>query len=495
MKKLNRETLATCLLMLAVFCFFLLFFFKIHALVLFDTDDFLLAYGQRDALPTWQGWNPSRVLAESLAPIVTLFGAFVVDVFFKDHFLSVSFAYALTVSLLATALAWMVCRCLAKAQSRARLGLVLYFLVCHFWVFRTTETGNIHMLYAGNVSCYFYYVIPNLLNCLLVLWLMQMQMAGGSIRAGFAQLSFTQKSLFVLAAYFAIFSNIWASIILGVYVGACSLFDLIRMLRQKRFALGAYLKEHLLEAAILVFWAVQQVFELSGGRADSLGATSYGASLWNAVLVALDLLHTFNPLFLKCSLVILVLGVALAAWHKEKAFFARLALLATAFLVEGVYLTLTCARVSSGYLRRPDVNYGCFFFGMLLLLLCAGCILRHLPAAKSVIPLLLVIAVCNCNTPRRTFEESTMGGYPPAACMRYCNDILQQLQQADQEGRVTMCLVIPSFPAAPDNWPAATYGLCRYTEYFYKMGLLEKQIEITKHEIDFAKNAELLLYK
>lgn len=493
MKKLTREKIGVFLSLLAVSLFFVLFFFKIHPLVLFDLDDFIVAGAQRDAFIVWAGWNPARVLAETLGPLVTLVSAFGIDFFLQDHFLSVSLGYAITVSLFITGMCWMLLRCLAKG--RTRFVLLAYFLICHFWVFRTAESENTYMLFSGNLTCYFYYVIPNLLNCALVLWLVEMQQAHGSIREGFAACSYAKKSLFVLLIYFGVFSNIWSSIILGVYVGAIGLFDGIRRIREKRFSLPGYLKDHLVEEAILILWAIEQVYELSGARAASLDPGPYWPSFWNTVQVALAVLRSFNALFLKSALVIFVLGAALAVRHKEWGFFRKLLFLATAFLVEGLYMLFSCARVSGGYLARPDVNYGCFFYAMLVLLLCFEVIFRHLPSAATLLPLLLAIAVCNCNTNERTYRESTTGGYAPEACMRFCNDILEQMQEADREGRMTIKLVVPYFPAAQDNWPVAYNAMPRYTQYFYKMGLIEKPVVVTQFEVTSEKNAELGLYR
>lgn len=498
-KKRSAETLWTALLFAAIFLFFLNFFFRVHPIMIFDTDDWVLGFLQRDALPQWGAWNPAKVLPEVLMPLVTLFGAFGIDPFLQDHFLSVSFSYALTVSLFVTAL--MALLYFQMRKGPGRLALLAYFLLCHFWIYRTAPSSNLHMLYSGNATCYFNYVVPNLLNCILVLWLLRMSKtssgecpAGYSpIQDGFLRLPVWQQGLFVLLAYFAVFSNVWASIILAVYLGAASLFDGIRMIRDQHFSLAGYLKGHLLPAGVLLLWAVQQIFELSGGRASSISGGPFWQAVLNCLYSCLVLVRSFNKGFLISAILILLAGLILALIHKEKGTLYKLALLATSLVVGGIYLVLSCAKVGVGYLSRPDVHYGCFFFGMLMLLICADVVFRRLPPFKTVVPLLLVIVLCNCNTYFRTYQDSITGGYSPAACMRFCNDVMQQFLDAEEMGSDRLSLVVPLFDS-PGNWPISANAGYRFSNYFYKLGITEKKIEVTQLDPRNEKNIELNLW-
>lgn len=498
MKKCGMERWKTALVLIAVFLFFLLFFFKLHPIMIFDTDDWLYAYAQRTALLQWKGWNPAKILPETLQPLVTLVGAFGFDLFLKDHFLSISFSYALVVSLAVTSMAGMLYIQLRKGSGRVML--LAYFLLCHFWIYRTQAAGNLHMLYSPNATCFFNYVIPNLLNCTLVLWLMKMSSetpkepaAGYSpLQDAFLQLLAWQKGLFILLVYFAVFSNLWASIILAVYVGAVSLFDGVRMIRDRRFSLMAYLKGHLLPAGILLLWAVQQVYELNGVRAETVGGGPFWPGVLDSLRACVALALSCTRRFLLCSALILLAGLALAVFYKEKETLYRLGLLATSFCVSGLYLVLSCARTGSGYLSRPDVHYVCFFFGMLMLLACLDVILRKLPPVKTLMPLFLVIVLCHCNTSARTYQDSIMGNYSPAACMRFCRDVEQQFLDAQERGEERIVLVVPEF-GDEDNWPIARNAGPRFSAYFYKMGITEKEIEVIELDPQPEKNLELRL--
>lgn len=492
MKKLRRETLGTLFLFFLIFLFFLLFFFRVHPIVIFDTDDWGVSHMQRSALPQLHAWNPGKILPEILMPLVTLAGASIFGPLTQDHFLAVSLGYAVTVSLCVTVLAWLLYRMLDKGGTR--LALLSFFLLCHFWIYRKVRSGNLHMLYAANATCYFNYVIPNLLNCALVLWLMHLQRTGKSIQEGFVRLTRPLKALFIMAAYFSIFSNLFSSIITAAYVGTAVLFDLVRTVREKRFSLSRFFKSHLAEAAILLMWACLHLFELSGGRAADFRGEPFGQNLLRVIASLWTILYSLNLRFFLTALALLVLGGLVILRSRDGRSAYQLAVLFTVFLVTGLYLILCCAKVSGSYLARPDVQYGCFFYGMLILLVCAGAILRKIPRLKPMLPLLLVVILCNCNTPSRTFADPTMGGYSSQACLRFCRDVVQQFTEAEAAGQTQLTLIVPSFPASEDNFPLALYGGPVISEYLYKMGLTERLLEVSEMEVSPDKNIELGLY-
>lgn len=490
-KKSGMEKLKSALLIAAIFLFFVIFFFKIHPIMIFDTDDWVNSCFQRSALFWWGAWHPTKVLPEILMPLTSLFGAFGIDLLLHDHFVSISLAYALVVSLFITSVFGLLYSLLKKTKSNT--VLLGYYLLCHFWIYRTSENNNLHILYSGNATCYFNYVIPGLINCIVVLWLMHLQVSHGDLQKGFLACTPAQQGAFVLLTYLSIFSNIWGSITLAVYVGAVSLFDGIREIREKRFSLPGYLKAHLFECGILLLWAVQQIFEINGGQANHTDPGPFFPNVLSALYRCVVIYRSFNPYFRASAILILLLGILLAIVYKERDTLRKLAMLFTTLLVIGLYMVLSCARVCVGYIARPDAQYGCFFFGMMILLLCAETILRHLPPVRALVPLMLVIVLCNTNTGVRTFREANMGGFPPDACMRFCRDVEQQFMDAQEMGSDRLSLVVPRFDSV-DNWPIARYATYYFSDYFYKMGLTEKQIEVTQLDPQDQKNIDLRIW-
>lgn len=348
------------------------------------------------------------------------------------------------------------------------------------------------MFYTVNATCVFFYIIPNLLNCILVLWIMQLQMSGEAISKAFWQMSATKKSAFVFFVYFAIFSNLWASIFLAVYVSVAALFDAIQLLIKKKFVFSTYLKTHLLEISIVLLWAVQQVFELNGGRALAQTTSApYGSRLLETLHSCLNMIRGMNKHFLLVSIGIFIAGVVVIVMRRDQQDARKLLVLGCTFLIVGLYLILSCAFTEPGYISRPDVQYCVFFLAMLILLTCADTLLRcWYPAVKMGFPLLLAVAVCNCYTVGRTYLDSTSSLYSPAACMRVCNDIMQQFLDAEAAGKTQLVLELPDFQTS-NGWPLTDGTGDRFSNHFYRLGVTENYIEVTEMRYTLEKNAEL----
>jgi hypothetical protein len=89
-----------------------------------------------------------------------------------------------------------------------------------------------------------------------------------------------KKGIAVLLVYFAIFSNLFSSVILTAYVGTMLLWELVTQCRTHSFKLTAYIKENGIRLIIVLAWLISQIFEMNGGRADSVG----GGSLLSGVV-------------------------------------------------------------------------------------------------------------------------------------------------------------------------------------------------------------------
>jgi len=104
-------------------------------------------------------------------PVVSQFSAHVIYPLVGDYFFSLTIGYAAVVSAAVTLLTWMLYRHFRREGSGLFecVALALLFLICHFLVLRSAENQNRYMLLTENTCTYFYYVLPNLMNCMLVL--------------------------------------------------------------------------------------------------------------------------------------------------------------------------------------------------------------------------------------------------------------------------------------------------------------------------------------
>lgn len=483
----NKEKVLTRLFMGVLFVSFLIFFTRVHPIVLFDTDDWCYAYCHRDALPLWGVWNPIRVFPEVFMPLVSLLGRYCFELVFKDYLFSLTFSYALAVSSIFMIMVYHLY--IRFKEKTISIFLVSFFIICHFWIFRVSAEGNDYMFATIDACTYFYYVIPNFLNCILVLWMIK-KMDGGreSITPGYIE-----KSVYVFLVYFCIFSNLWAGIIIASYTGSVLLIDLAVKLKYKKFQVIPYCKRHVTEFIIMTLWSVSQVFELKGGRAKSIMVSGpYLESVKSTLKTLKQTLGNINHGFFFSAAVIVLAGGVVMIRNKRSQSLKLIAHMYTSFFIMAAYLVLSCAKAGSWYLGRPDVFYGCFFFGMIVVVYCAYEIVVHIPKLQSFIPLFLLIALVNCNTEGKTYRESTIRQISPKICMDISNDIVNQFLNAEENGKREIKIYVPFFDApSNDNWPLATYANTALSDHVYKMGIVKEKIMVTEIVPSKEKNLEL----
>lgn len=486
---IRTEKVIKWIFCVAVFVFFSIWFFRIHPLQIFDTDDWKYACYHREALPIWGNWNPTRVLPEVLMPIASMFGAYVIYPIFGDFFGSFSMAYSFTVSAVVTVLTVSMRKYLLSKTCTPNTAnlLTAFFLVCHFWAMRSESGFNRYMLLSANATTVFYYVIPNMLCTVWLLWTSRTSMLCHDA----AKRSNTVVGAYVVLTYFCLLSNLWSSIIIGAYVGSVLLADLIRRLGRKKFSVRSYVSDHRYQLLVLLLWVLVQIFELYGGRAGDFQNGSFLNGI-HAVFVSLyyEDLPFINHAFLVSTILITILGgVLMIQYSKDNC--REIEIWILSLLISTAYLVLSCAKTGAGYITRPDVLYVLFVYYMMIVLCCTHSIINYFPRIKSILPLLLIIAAVECNTGEKTYRESCVLQEEPEVVKHISEDILQQFKVADQEGKDHIILTVPGFNAQTnDNFPLGTYAGQRFSDLLYLYGAVDKHITVTAVIPTDEKNVE-----
>ena len=151
-KKMDRFFIV--LFFAAVFLFIMIWCAYIHPVQIFDTDDWAFAYKHREAVPIWSAWNPIRVFPEVFMPLVSTLGAFLVYPVTGDFFGSFTIAYAAAVAVAVVMLLYTMYKAILQkdVSEKTAIILVLFFLICHFWIMRNKNIGNMYMLYSWNAT-------------------------------------------------------------------------------------------------------------------------------------------------------------------------------------------------------------------------------------------------------------------------------------------------------------------------------------------------------
>lgn len=465
-----------------IFIYFIVFFTKLHPIILSDTDDWLYAFKVREAIPLWKVWNPSRIFAETLMPVVSEICAYTIYPVTGDFFKSLTFGYAFVISGTITALINVIYKYLFKKYNVKQyilIMVVLFFILCHFWIFRIADSGNNYMFKTVDACTHFYYVIPNIINCIMVIFMINNNYIQNYEESGGREdKTFKRNAFFIILVYFCIFSNIWSSIIIASFIASKLLLDLVYTIKRHEFNIVRYTRKQLLNLIILAVWFISQIFEMNGGRAALISSQSFTGEIFNVLNTELNVVKGMNNKFVICMLVLLVCGLYFIIKNNERDKIIEIGQFFLAFIIMELYLVLSCAKAGSWYISRPDVFYGLFFFVMVIAILCFITIINHLPAFKVFFPLVLVIIFFDCNTSGKTFLESNVVQLPPNIIYAINNDILKQMADAQANGLEKTDIYVPMFNS-DDNWPYATYAGYYISGNLYKLGVLDYNVEIS----------------
>lgn len=480
--RLKQKAYWKLLFWAGIFLFLYVFFTNIHPLVLYDSDDWSNISYIRQAFPLWKDWNPCRVFPETFLPLVSYIAAFLVKPLVHDYLLSMTLTYGFVISaaiLIYLILFWKWIKVKFKASDIQAILCTLAFLLFHFSILKSGWVGNSYLFFSENVTCYFYYVLPNLINASIVLWFMASQT---DINTAWNDGNLLAKGCLILLIYLAILSNLFPTIILISYIGYNFLLSLISFVRKKQKTAWGFVKENLFSITCIGFWLVSLIFEASGERSASIASSSIHVK--ESFIVLLTYLHRLNRM--TCLLFILVAGIAIVTWIRSKNKeeidkYYRKIIIKTLLcaVIAAIYLVLLCGVSGSGYLSRTDVSFGIFFYGFLFVMGSLVYILQKHPQITLVVPLTLYIVLMDILIGEQIFRESNMGSLNPEICISVDQDLINQIVKADQEGKTKMTLYVPvGNGKTDDNWPHAKYMGYAMSRTLCRHGMISKIIEI-----------------
>ena len=455
----------------SVFLFFFFFFFYLHPISVSDTDDWFFLSFHRSAVPVWRSRNPIRVFAEISIPTVSSISSALFLQLTGNIFKSLSLGYAICLSGTMTLLAFILFRVFTREHSTLfSLFITFFFLLCHFWIFRTAHQDNDYMLRTADACTVFFYVIPNLLNCILVMWL---ELEPCFLKWD-SEITNHAKAFFVVLVYFCVFSNIWAGMILAAYCGCKLLFSVQSLLCKKN--LKTWFSDHIVLLAILALWLFSQIFEMNGGRANRLGKT-IAEEIPKTLSVLLQTTGKINKNYLVVMSILFFGGLIVQLKGKNR-FSLKIGFMwAVCFFLSGFYLILSCSKVAPSYATRPDVFYGLFFFGFMLVVVNGTSLIKKIPFSKPFLLLLLIIALNDCTSAGKTFRESNTLNLSPRIVNNINNDIVKQLKDAERMGLDSFVLEVPKFETQ-SNWPYSLTVNTAIGESMWKLGVIQKNILI-----------------
>ena len=422
------------------------FFVLIHPIPIMDEDDVIYSVLIRKAIPIPGSWNPSRLMPEVLASFCGNAAA-VLTRFGFGHFIHCQVAVAGTLlSLFITAYVCAFRRLLCRKLGLGRFQsccLAVLFLELHFLVYVVAPEGNKHMFHSYNECCMFFYTIPALFCGALMMVLMSEEtenpLAGKSL---------FRRSLWVTAVYFAVFSDLYGSILLSACAGLRLLENFVKT--RKQLGRKRFWKQNAFWAAVLVLWLLALLLEGTGGRAANVNSMS------NRKGPLLMLLGDSAGLFFR------------TVWNTNLLF--RLIALAAVLLF--FFLLLHGRRSETGASTiRLILNTACVG------VLCIAAFLQQLPRLAVLLPIALLFVFSMTCTRYRTFADINSVNIHGQAAVALEDEIYQSIITAAEEGKWDVGVRVPKYNEV-SNWPHDGNIGAPIAELFLKYGIIDHEIYV-----------------
>lgn len=472
---INKDKIALFIFGIAIFLFFIYFFVKKYPIILFDSDDWELSAIDRIGLPLWGAWNPIKILPESLFSVANLLASFFILPFTNDFLSATTITYAIIVSSFILMYSYYFIKVLKNKFEMPTFNVILVtivFLLCHFWIYKSNFAGNTYMFYSLNATCYFHYIIPALLNSTLVLYYID------NYNVKTKKQNVIKDSILFLILYLAIFSNVFHSIILATFIASLLFVELIKAAKNNTKTVE-FIKNNLSKIFFLIVWGISQIFEINGGRANSLSSNISFVARFKLTLKHFKYMITsLNDNFVIFAIVVIILTLILLIKNRKKKDnnMSLIGNIIFSGFFTTLYIILVCTCCGYGYVRRTDTIFGIVFYLFLLIFFDISYILKRIPRAIIVVPLIIFVIYTQTDNFGRTFKPSNMAGLEPEVCIEIDNYIIDQIIAADKENKYEVDLHIPNF-YSEYNWPIATYS-AGYVNTLYKNGIIKNIITI-----------------
>ena len=480
--KFKKNRIIEILFFIIIFLFFFVFFYKVHPISLLDTDDWHNIYFSRGAYPIIGSWNPTKIFPETFMPLCITLGVRFLSVFSSNYLNNIIITNSFIVSIFITIYFYFFYRLIKNKFNNKfieNILITIFFFILHFLVFRAFETNNNYMFHTISASCYYHYLIPALINCSLIMYLIdggKLYFKDNKIKTGFI----------LLVVYLALFSNLFSSIILATYISIYLLFRLIdeKVFKKKNIKknIWSFIKKYNYEILIVIIWIIVQILEYFGGRADFLMSNQefkFFATDKSVMIYTLKNLFSLNRFFLGMFLIIMVIGNII--FFKKKYYQNRKVFtIFISFILSFIYIMLLCYKASPWYMIRPEVTFVIVFYIFLIMSFVACYLLKKYNKVAIVLPILLFIMVFEIYTPRTTYAESNLLNLDTITCNKISERIIKQI--IDANGKEDTIIYIPYFKE-DKNWPITTYDSYNYVMALNKHGIISQYTNF-KYEIN-----------
>lgn len=459
---------------LCVFIACFIWFAQIHPLVPLDMDDWNYINYSRIAIPIPGDQNPTRVFPEVFQPLCANIATWVIQPLINDWVQAQIITNAIVTACFLCVYAYLIQKALRKftrCSSFVSIILTTLFLAIHFLPVQGVDS-NVYFFWSFDMTAFYFYCLSNVLCACVTLYMI----ITDSFDTFFTnKTTYFKKGLLVIALYFGILSNLFASIIIASYAGITLLYELLSKTSRKAKTRSSFLKGIIARSIVLIFWFISQLLEMTGRRAAQISVdNSFVHQIMN-MLKALVEIRFSNLYVVILALALLAIVILIFTQKKRHFLFPKTMIIlciACAFTCL-IYLIVVCTKTGASYLKRPDVFFCVFFYVTFAAMLAFAIFLRECPWALTVTPLFVLIIVSYVLGHSNQLRETNIDNYPSLTSIAITKDIVTNLQQADnaltndpalrsggqaeleQNGNIE--ILVPK-STRKDNWPFSNRG-------------------------------------
>lgn len=460
---MKREKIAVLSVSIIIFILSFVYFALITPTVPFDGDDWRYIGAMRLPIPLWGAWNPTRVLPEVLMPICGYIAAFIIYPFSGNYIGAITTATALVISLFVVGMFYcfyLFMRKYLKLTWREALISQILFFLSFFLLYKNINQESYSMFWTGDLACDFYYLVPGLLNASVILIILQTS----NFVITFSKLNNLKKGLFLVALYFAIFSNTQLNIILATVCFTKLVKIFWDMTRNRNILNYQAWRKNWFYVVTLFLWLLTIVFDLNGARAQRVQGATQG-TLKVRFFSTLNQIHQFvvlqNKLFLLTSLILVLAAVIFGIVKKKSNILEAVIISIVSMLTSLIYLLLAYMQAGGTYAARPDAMWAVSFFFLLAANIGLACLVKYLCVLRlgEVWPLVIVLlslVAFNFNYQPLPPSNAQVDSKTKVAVNNY---IINQIVEADKSGKASVVVKVPqdqeniNRKMTETNWP------------------------------------------
>lgn len=484
----NHDSLVRIVFTIFVFLATLIFFINIHPVTIISGDDWGNFSSSRSAYPEWHGFNPIKVIPETIMPYSGFIASFVIKPILGVNFLfSIAIVTAIIVSLLLSVffneLFKFINIHLRVKKEVTVFVLAIIFLYMFSFLKSKPDNESTYLLWEINITCYYHYIIPAIINTTFSLYLLRTDLSLSELKR--------KKPLYVgwifFVVYSCIFSNIFHSIIIA---SACISKILILTIQRKNTK--NFLNYGAVYFVILSVWMLSVFFEANGERASSFSENTLllqDSIVRFVSIVASNSNRIYRNLLIACWAI--GAGVFLISKsRKDKNLLLKESILFLSLgMIVFIFVMLVCAKSSPGYTERPAAMWGIYINIFIATGLLLAWIVERNKISIYFLPIIIFILVSKAAAPNTSLREPYNLNLTYEQAYKITDNIINQVMDADQKNQKELELRVPK-EADEDNWPFPIYMGQSVYDTLKSNGIISNKIKI-KIKPDEGMNEEL----